>query len=231
MPRKIKAVFFDIDDTLYDSSVQAELARRNAVKAMIEAGLELDEEKAMKSLKRIVKKFGSNYQRHFNELLKESGQDENPRIVAAGMVAYHNTKMAYLVPLSDTVPTLLSLRDQGYKLGIITNGLAVKQWEKLIRLGLQHFFDAVVISEEIGKDKPEMEIFELAARRIGLKADEAVMVGDRIDKDISGANKTGMLTVQILKGKHRETPKNPEDEPEYIISELKGVLEVLKKEK
>jgi len=232
MPGKIKAVFFDVDDTLYDSTLQAEVARRNAIKAMIEAGLNLDEERAMKSLQRIVKKFGSNYQRHFNELLKESKQGDGIRIIAAGMVAYHNTKMAHLVPFSDTVPSLLSLRDSGYKLGAITNGLAVKQWEKLIRLGIQHFFDVVIISEEVGRNKPDREMFELAAKRIGCKPKESAMVGDRIDRDISGANKAGMLTVQILKGKHQENiPKKPEEEPDYVISELRDVLEVLEKEK
>lgn len=228
---KIKAVFFDVDDTLYDGTLQADSARRNAIKAMIEAGLGLDEERAMKSLKRIVKKFGSNYQGHFNELLKESGHDENPRIIAAGLIAYHNTKLTYLVPFSDTIPTLLSLRDRNYKLGVITNGLAVKQWEKLIRLGVQHVFDSVIISKEAGVEKPDPEIFKLAVEGIKCKPEETVMVGDRIDRDIAGANEVGMLTVQLLKEKRREkTPKKPEDEPDYVISELGDILSILEKE-
>lgn len=230
MGEKIKTVFFDIDDALYDSTRQAEAARRNAIKAMIEAGLVLDEKQVMNSLLKIVKKFGSNYQRHFNELLKEFDQEENPRIVAAGMVAYHNTKLTYLVPFRDTIPTLLDLRQAGYKLGIITNGLAVKQWEKLIRLGIQHFFDIVIISENVGKEKPDEEIFKLASSQTGHEPNQAMMVGDRIDKDILGASRAGMVTVQILKGKHRKkNPKEPHEEPDYIIHDLEDILEILKK--
>ena len=228
---KIKAVFFDVDDTLYDSTLQAESARKNAIKAMIEAGLNLSEEGAMKSLKHIVRKFGSNYSRHFNELLNESGHDENPRIIAAGLVAYHNTKLTYLVPFRDTVPTLLSLRDRNYKLGAITNGIAVKQWEKLIRLGVQHVFDTVIISEEAGVEKPDPEIFRLALKEIGCRPREAAMLGDRIDRDIAGANEAGMLTVQLLKEKRRgKTPKKPEEEPDYVVSDLRDILNILEKE-
>lgn len=227
---KIKAVFFDVDDTLYDSTLQAETARKNAIKAMIGAGLSLSEEEAMKSLKRIVKKFGSNYPRHFNELLKETGHDDNPHIIAAGLVAYHNTKLTYLVPFRDTVPTLLSLRDRKYRLGAITNGLAVKQWEKLIRLGVQHVFDVVIISEETGLEKPGPEIFRLALKKMGCKPGEAAMLGDRIDRDIAGANKAGMLTIQLLKGRRKNLPKTPEEEPDYVVPDLRDILDILEKE-
>ncbi|HEX55491.1 MAG: haloacid dehalogenase [Candidatus Altiarchaeales archaeon] len=226
---KIKAIFFDIDDTLYDSTLQTDMARRNTIRAMIEAGLEIEEDEGIKALNEIVEKFGSNYGYHLNELLREFGYEENPRIIAAGIVAYHSTKIAYLVPFPDTIPTLLKLRDLGYGLGVITDGIAVKQWEKLIRLGLQHFFDSVIISEEIGIEKPNPEMFKIAARKIKCKPEEAIMVGDRIDKDIVGANKVGMLTVQLMHGKHMdEIPKNPDEEPDYIISNLRDILKVLK---
>lgn len=230
--KKVKALFFDIDDTLYDSTLQAEMVRRNAIKAMIEAGLNIDEEKCLDALKDIVKKFGSNYQHHFNELLKKFDYDENPRIIAAGIVAYHTTKLAYLVPFADTIPTLLALRERGYKLGIITDGIAVKQWEKLIRLGLQHFFHAVIISEEIKKEKSDPEMFKLAAKKINCNTNEVVMVGDRLNKDILGANKAGMITVQIMKGKYKDQkPESKEEEPDYIISSLREILKVLETRK
>jgi len=226
---KIKALFFDIDDTLYDSTLQASLARKNAIKAMIEAGLDVNEEKAMNSLQEIVKKFGSNYSYHFDELLKESGYDPNPRIVAAGVVAYHTTKIAYLVPFPDTIPTLLRLRDLDYKLGIITDGISVKQWEKLIRLGLQHFFHSVIISSDVRREKPDPELFKIAVKNLGCKPEETLVVGDRLDKDISGANKAGMVTVQIIKGKYRERkPRDEFEEPDYIISNLANILDILK---
>lgn len=225
---KIKSVFFDIDNTLYDSTLQAEMVRRNAIKAMIEAGLEIDEEDGLKALMETVERFGSNYQYHFDDLLKRFGRDRNPRIIAAGIVAYHTTKAAYLVPYPDTVPTLLALRDSCYRLGIITEGRGVKQWEKLIRLGLQHFFHAVVISEEVGMEKPGKEMFLKAAEAIGSRPEECLMVGDRLDKDITGAKKAGMSTVQIMRGKYSDRkPESEEEEPDYVIPKLKELLEIL----
>ena len=225
---KIKAIFFDIDDTLYDSSQQAKRARKNAIKSMIEAGLDISEDEGVQAINRIVVRLGSNYEYHFDELVKEFGYEGNPRIIAAGIVAYHRTKTTYLVPLHDTIPTLLELKSKGHKIGIITDGRAVKQWEKIIQLGLQHFFDVVVISEQIGKEKPDKEMFENAVKEIGCMAGEAVMVGDRVDKDIAGANAAGMTTVRLLNGKYAgKKPENKLEEPDYVIHCLGEILRIL----
>jgi len=197
----LKAIFFDIDDTLYDSTTLTRMARLNSIRAMIDAGLaERDEDKLYSLLQKIIKKFGSNYPRHYDELLKELGIPWKPKIVAAGVVAYEHTKFGYLKPFPGVVPTLIELR-QRYRLGVISNGLAVKQWEKLINLGLHHFFDVVVTSEEVGYEKPETEIFEVAVRKLGFSGEECVMVGDRIDTDILGGKASGMKTVWVKRGK------------------------------
>ncbi|MBN2013593.1 MAG: TIGR02253 family HAD-type hydrolase [Candidatus Altiarchaeota archaeon] len=228
MEDKIKVVFFDIDDTLYDSSMQTERARKNAIKAMIEAGLDVDEDKALEVLHGMIKKFGSNYQYQFDELLKEFDYDPNPRIIAAGVVAYHTTKVAYLVPFPDTVPMLLRLRDLNYKLGVITDGIAVKQWEKLIRLGVQHFFHFVTISGDTGSEKPDPELFRRAIDKSGCAPGETMMVGDRLDKDVKGANEAGMVTVQVMRGKYREVkPREEIERPDYVVSKLSDILRIL----
>lgn len=230
--RKIKAIFFDIDNTLYDSSLQVESARRNAIKAMIGAGLKTDEKNAKRELKRIVKEHGSNYPSHFNRLLQRIGQGEDYKIIAAGVVAYHNTKLAYLRPFPDTISTLLQLREEGYKLGVITDGKPIKQWEKLIRMGLEDFFHVVIISGNSGREKPSPEIFREALKKLNCQGEEALMVGDKLKKDILGANKVGMTTVQILKGKYqKEKPKRKEEKPDYIIHNLNELPKILKKDK
>ena len=202
----IKGVFFDIDDTLYNSTVLARMARRNSVKAMIDAGLPVrDEEKVYRRLLGVIRRFGPNHGRHYDELLRDLGVPWSPKIVAAGVVAYEHTKAGYLKPFPGVVPTLLELR-RNYRLGVISNGLAVKQWEKLIWMGIHHLFDLVATSEELGSEKPDEEIFQYAVRGLGLKPAECVMVGDRLDTDILGAKKSGMRTILIGKGpKARET--------------------------
>ena len=199
----MKAVFFDIDDTLYDSTELAYRARLNAINAMIDAGLPIkDPQKVYKVLDKVIDKYGSNYPEHYNILLRELDVPWDPEIIAAGVAAYHDTKLSYLRPFPETIPVLLELREEGYLLGIISDGRPVKQWEKLIRLGLHHFFNTVVISESFGQQKPDVKLFETALAEVGCKASDALMVGDRLDKDVSGAKAAGMKSVWLRKGKY-----------------------------
>ena len=219
MVQLIKGVFFDIDDTLYDSTKLARMARENSIKAMIDAGLNVaGEEELYSRLNDIIRKFGSNYTKHYDELLKEYGVKWNPRIIAAGVVAYERTKAGYLRPYPGTVPTLIKLKEN-HSLGVISNGLAVKQWEKLVGLGIHHFFDVVATSEELGCSKPHTRIFEYAMDEVGLKPSECVMVGDRLDTDIVGGNRAGMTTV-LMKTNRKQKPKGEDDTPNHEICSL-----------
>jgi len=199
-------------------------ARANAVRAMIDAGLVLrDEKKVMKMLLGIIREYGSNYNRHYAILLRRLGMKWNPEIIAAGVAAYHDTKPSYLKPFPDVVPTLLKLKQSGYKLGVISDGLAVKQWEKLIRMGLEHFFDAVVISETTKYSKPDRRLFEKALREMGSSPRTSLMVGDSIERDISGAKAAGMTSVW-LKSSRKGTLK-----PHYTITNLRQLPDLLEK--
>ncbi|MFQ6135970.1 MAG: TIGR02253 family HAD-type hydrolase [Candidatus Hydrothermarchaeales archaeon] len=225
----VKGIFFDIDDTLYDSTKLATMARRNSIKAMIDAGLpEKDESKVFDTLEGIIERFGPNYSRHYDELVKELGVNWDPKIIAAGVVAYEHTKMGYLKPFPRVVPTLLDLKKR-YKLGVISNGLAIKQWEKLVGLGIHHLFDIVVTSEEQGFEKPDKEIFQHAIEKLGFKPKECVMVGDRIDTDILGASKAEMRTIWVKDQRSaREVPKE-NVKPDFVIEDLSELIEVLQK--
>jgi len=223
---KIKALFFDIDDTLYDSSKLAKMARKNSINAMIDAGLpEKDEVKVFEILKKIIKKFGSNYPHHYDELIKEMGENWNPKIIATGVVAYEHTKVGYLKPFPKVVPILLEIK-KNYKLGIISNGLAIKQWEKLVGLGVHHLFNTVVTSEEEGFEKPDQKIFMQAVKKIGLKPEECIMVGDKLANDILGAKKSGMLTILIHDDNGRRMSTDTE-KPDFIITEFSELIEIL----
>lgn len=223
----VLAVFFDIDDTLYDSTKLTTTARRNSIRAMIDAGLKGDEDEIFEILQKIIKKYGSNYPKHYDELLKELGLPWNPKIIAAGVVAYEHTKAGFLKPFPGVVPTLLKLKNK-YKLGVISNGLAVKQWEKLVALGLHHFFEVVVTSQEVGYEKPQKEIFEIAIKKLKLKPEQCIMVGDRLDIDIAGAKLAGMKTIRIKKGKYAKMkPSKEEEKPDYEIKEFEELLDIL----
>lgn len=193
----MKAVFFDIDDTLYDTSGFAALARRAAINVMIDAGLPLEPDDAYLLLREIIKEKGSNYDKHFNVLTKRVFGEEKPLLIALGMITYHNVKFALLRLFPETMPTLIYLKSQGYHLGVISNGITIKQWEKLIRLGLHHFFEEIITSEEAQAQKPDAKIFKQALERMGCQAENSIMIGNKFSEDIKGAVDVGMDAILV----------------------------------
>ena len=128
------------------------------------------------------------------------------------MITYHNVKFALLRLYPETMSTLIHLKAQGYQLGVISNGLTIKQYEKLVRLGLHHFFDAVITSQEAEVEKPDNAIFELAMNTMNCEAENSVMIGNNFNDDILGAINTGMSAVYL-------TPQLKESEKKYIENE------------
>jgi len=110
---------------------------------MKSAGLQIDVETAYRKLEEIANERGPDDTRHFDTLLERLGLKWNPEVIAAGIVAYRATSPIYLTPFPDTVPTLLKLRDAGYKLGVASKGRAVKQRQRLTQLGLKYMFHVI----------------------------------------------------------------------------------------
>ena len=88
-PPTLRALFFDIDDTLYSTSEFVAAARREAVRAMVKAGIALDEEAVLRELAEVTEEFGSNYGGHYDKLVQRLPAGSCPEgarqiIVAAG---------------------------------------------------------------------------------------------------------------------------------------------------
>ena len=107
----LKAVFFDIDDTLFSTTTFADLARREAVEAMRRHGLRLPADHLLRELSEVISEFSSNHEHHFDKLIlrlpRRSFDGVNPAIlVAAGVHAYHDAKVHQLRPYPDVPPVL-----------------------------------------------------------------------------------------------------------------------------
>ena len=98
--------------------------------------------------------------------------------------------------LDGALELLEALRGQ-CRLGIVTNNSAAEQIEKLRALGIAEYFDAVVISEEVGVAKPDARIFSIALQSLGVGAHEAVFIGDNWINDVAGAINAGMQAVWL----------------------------------
>ena len=96
----------------------------------------------------------------------------------------------------ETLPVLRELHGR-YKMAIITNGFAETHEAKIARLELSRFFDTVVLAGEMELAKPDPAVFRHAMRTLGVNAGESVMVGDRFDRDITGAHAAGMRAIWV----------------------------------
>ena len=228
---KVESLVFAIDDVLYDTSQQLSASRMSAVRAMKSAGLPIDLETAYRKLEEIANERGPDDTRHFDMLLERLGLKWNPEVIAAGVVEYRATSPIYLKPFPDTVPTLLKLRDDGYRLGVASKGRAVKQWQKLIQLGLEHIFHAVTISEETGSEKLTTDTLSRTLEKLGnIKPQLSVFVGSDLASEITPANAAKMVTVRLKTGAHRTSRPSVEDEkPVFEIDRLSEILGILGK--
>ncbi len=231
---EIRAIFFDIDDTLYSTSEFSQMARENSVDALIHAGVNIPREALLKELSEVIAEFSSNYQEHYDKLLlripQETCKDINPAVlIASAVVAYHETKFRHLRPYEDALEAFKLLHSKtNLILGIITAGLAVKQAEKLVRLNLLQYIqnDAIFISDQIGVSKPNIKLFLRALTDLRLKPNEAMYIGDNPVNDIDPANTIGMITVRNRRtGKY--TGLEGKTRPNYEIHNFYDLLDIL----
>jgi len=96
----------------------------------------------------------------------------------------------------DVVPTLEWLRDNGYRLGVVTSGPEYQRL-KLELTGLDKYFDVIVTREDVKAVKPEPKVFLHALERLGVEPGEAIYVGDSLSQDVYGAKHVGMKAVWI----------------------------------
>jgi putative hydrolase of the HAD superfamily len=228
----LRAILFDIDDTLCATTEFALRARRNAVRAMIDAGLEHDEEKVVAELDEVIREFSSNYEHHFDKLLLRLGHGHETHlnralVVAAGVAAYHDTKFSELKPFPGVRELFGELKGLGVKLGVITHGLAVKQAEKLIRLGLVPYLDpdAIFISDQIGISKPNPKLYQVALNELRLDPGEVMYVGDNPASDIAPPASLGMITVWARAAAKLQLE---DQEPDHVIESFADLRRLLR---
>jgi len=210
----IRLIGFDLDDTLFDATELATQARIGGLKKIQECGLNYSLQEGINGLFEIVKEFGSNYTKHYDTLLKRMKNDpikyeitmpdfKIPKYIAAGIMGYHDVKVKKIKPFKDVMDCLVDLQKIGYQIILISDGRAIKQYEKLHRLNILHFFTEIFISEEVGLKKPDPEFFNYCLREMDVLPSETVYIGDRMDRDIEPANSIGINTVLIhRKGKY-----------------------------
>jgi len=102
-------------------------------------------------------------------------------------------------PLDPAAEATLDDLARTYRLGLVTNGAADVQHEKLAATTLGSRFSTIVVSSDVGVGKPDPAVFRAALEALGVSADEAVIVGDSLERDIAGARAAGVRSVWLAR--------------------------------
>ena len=240
MMKKYKAVFLDWDDTIGDFHGAADLAL-----AQMYEKYQLDRYFAS------LDEFVGLYKPHNLELWAKYGEDkvtkeylsldrflfplmhgslypngETAQVIRLAMTMSDDflaltTAHFSLLPGAEEIVRYLA---EKYPLTIVTNGFIEVQYEKFDKSGLKDCFSHIVLSEEVGCQKPNPRIFEEALRMNGLQAEEVVMIGDSWNSDIQGAINAGIDQIWIRNSKD---PLPEGQSATYLVQSLSEVMEIL----
>ena len=224
----IKALLFDLDDTLYDEK-QFVKSGFIEVAEFVEDKLKIDKDFFYKILINIFN--GGSRGNIFNLALEKVNIVSDEDIISSMVKIYrgHNPN----IRLEEDVKSLIIKLKEIYSLGIVTDGYFKVQKKKVQVLKLEELFDSIIYTDEYGREywKPNVFGYKLALERFQIVPGEAVYIGDNPYKDFIGAKKIGISTVRV-KNQNREYSNvklNKEYEVDYEIKELHEILELLKK--
>jgi putative hydrolase of the HAD superfamily len=220
----IKAIVFDLDNTLVDFMTMKRRAIDAAIDAMLDAGLELDREDVNSRIDAIYKERGIEYQQVFDDLIFGIFNKVDHRILASGIVAYRRAREAALKPYPHVTATLMELIRRGTKLAVLSDAPSREAWLRLCFIGFHHIFTTAVTFDDTGERKPSEKPFRKVLELLDVKPEEALMVGDWPERDIVGAKAVGMKTAFARYG---DTFGTKEHEADYELKDISELLRIV----
>ncbi|MEK4426553.1 HAD family hydrolase [Solibacillus sp. FSL K6-1523] len=214
-------MLFDLDDTL--------LNRDHAVEKLFLIVLEkCYEDVKLSERNEMLKKFKEYDNRGYgnNDKVKvlEAFFDEFPpqyRLPHNDIQDFWNRQFPNCFSINQETVNIIKTIKMHVKVGIITNGSTQRQKAKIINTELNHYFETIIISEEAGFSKPDKRIFELALKKLNVEPEDALFVGDDLEKDIGGCQNTG------IKGIWFNPQRNNNDTEIKPYAEIKSLAELL----
>ena len=223
----ISAIIFDLDNTLADFVKMKQFAVKASIRAMNEAGLNVDEESGYKDVMELYMSTGWENQLVFDDYLKQTTGEVSNKILAAGVVAYRRAREATLLVYPNVNKTLIELLKAQIRLAVVSDAPSREAWMRLYYLNLHHVFDPVLTFDDTGARKPSPKPFKLALDKMNVGPDEALMIGDWPDRDVVGAKQIGMKTIFARYGDTFGTNDSGADWDVNDIYEVVGIIKEL----
>jgi HAD superfamily hydrolase (TIGR01549 family) len=226
--QKIKAILFDLDNTLIDFMRMKEESCRAAVKAMILNGLDMDEDQAFAVLMNVYFDLGLESDCAFTDFLRSVGRFDY-KILAAALNSYLKKKATLIVPYPDVEFVLKKLKEMRVVTAIVTDAPKTKAYQRLLAMGIESYFRFVVGFEDTGNGKhtglPLVLAFDKLRKELpDLVNSEILMVGDSIERDMKPAKKLGLKTALSKYGQIENETSDSTDYELYTISDLLRII-------
>ncbi len=152
--------------------------------------------------------------------------------IAEELAFIYETKL-YQRGMRKEIPAVLAkIKEMGLRLGVISNTQSLKQVRfNLQQYGILEYFNPIVLSSEYGRRKPDPAIFYHAARMAGVPTGACAYVGDKINRDIVGARRSGFRLAVQIKHKYEDGIKDEGTSPDAIIENMQELIPILEAEK
>ncbi|CAK4646700.1 unnamed protein product [Aphanomyces euteiches] len=234
--KNVDAIVFTLDDVLYDhTGTLNSLAVDRALEQLVEEGAFNSQEQAKDALRRFRHAFGyrKNFPRFVDDLMTE-GQlsvEAEQRVLNV----YNNSSFGpEIQPFPSTIPTLETLKAQGFKLGLLCSGTTSVIWDKIHTLGLAACFDHVLIVPTgnlsgDGNTSKVIPVLKAMAKHLSVSTtSRVVLVGKRVFAELKAAKQLGMVTVRMMYGKYAKTmPADDLEEPDFQMSNIRQLVPIL----
>uniref|UniRef100_A0A452GSA6 Uncharacterized protein n=1 Tax=Gopherus agassizii TaxID=38772 RepID=A0A452GSA6_9SAUR len=226
----VKAVFFDLDNTLVDTAAAGRRAIEEVIN-ILQSKHQCDEGEAHMICNKVQEKLLKECHdpakvcitdlriSHWEEAIQETkGGEANRNLAAECYFLWKTTRLQHLTLTEETRSMLTELRKM-VRLLLLTNGDKLTQREKIEACACQPYFDAIVVGGEQKEEKPAPSIFHHCCDLLGVQPWDCVMVGDSLDTDIQGGLNAG-LKATVWINKTMTMPVNTYLLPHYIISSV-----------
>lgn len=205
-----KAFLFDMDDTILNYDSVADPSWRQVCETVTPGITGLETEVLFTALKTKSQWFWSDPDRHLRgrlnmlvtrmeivSLALKELDIIDPELTREISISYERIRTESITPRPGAIETLRRLRDDGFKLGMITNGSSEPQRGKIDRFGLEPLFDSILIEGEFGIGKPDRSVFQHSLDVLGASPQETCMTGDNLYFDVGGAQDLGILGIWV----------------------------------
>lgn len=223
----IRAILFDLDNTLVDFIFMKEESCRAAAKGMVAAGLPMDGDQAYGELMRAYFSVGIESDSAFSEFLKSKGCFSH-KILAAAINAYLDAKSKCLKPYANVKAVLAELQSRGVFICIVTDAPKTKAYQRLLAMGIEPYFRFVVGYEDTNNLKNTGLPFKLALKLLrkelpDIANSEILMVGDSLERDVIPAKKFGLKAAWAKYGQKTSSSSIAD----YELEEIADLLNIV----